>query len=218
MTKMLELQKLVEILRAQIVDGKALPAERQLAEQTGVKRHQIRRALDVLRTEGELARSNIGRSVTPFRGREALVRGTNSIEVIELRLALEPALARLAAVRASPLDIARIQRAATTSPEVEYGAWDLKFHNLVAAAARNTLAADFYTLLRQVGADARLHVHNPRPNGPERVKQRDSEHQAIADAIASRDPDRAEAAMRTHLAAVQQVIMNRMPSGATVIT
>ncbi|MES2536390.1 MAG: FCD domain-containing protein [Pseudomonadota bacterium] len=218
MTKMLELQKLVEILRAQIVDGKGLPAERQLAEQTGAKRHQIRRALDVLRTEGELAISNPGRSVTPFRGREALVRGTNSIEVIELRLALEPALARLAAVRASPLDIARIQRAATTSPDVEYGVWDLKFHNLVAAAARNTLAADFYKLLRQVGADARLHLHNPTPTSTARVMQRDIEHQAIADAIAARDPDRAEAAMRAHLTAVQQLIMNRMPSGVAVIS
>ncbi len=201
--------ELVGILRDRLARGGNLPAERTLAEELSVKRHQLRRALEVLRLDGELPAPGARRRA-PTRDREALIRTTNPLEVIELRLALEPALARLAALRATPLDIARIQKASVTPPGVERGAADMVFHKLVAEASRNTLAADIYNLLRKVGTDARLHVQNSIPSCPNRLKQRDLEHGAIAAAIAARDPDRAEAAMRSHLLIVQAQIVDRI--------
>jgi GntR family transcriptional repressor for pyruvate dehydrogenase complex len=216
--KEVDLDRLVEALRERIADGKKLPAERTLGEQLNVNRHTLRKALIQLRASGELPSNTPRRHAALARGGAALARDTNPLEVIELRLALEPILARLAALRATPLEIARIEKAATTLAETESSAADLAFHRLIAAATRNTLAADLYSLLRQIGADARIHVQSVRPRPAGRLRQRDSEHHLIAAAIAARDPDGAEKAMRAHLHMVQCQILDRIslnPSGAT---
>ena len=93
---------------------------------------------------------------------------------------------------------------------VDTGAADLAFHRLIAAASGNGLAAEFYALLRQVGTDVRLRVASNGPVCPNRVRQRDAEHSAIAAAIAGRDADAAEQAMSRHLEVVQQQILGRL--------
>jgi len=201
-----DLDVLVTQLRARLEAGEALPAERAIAEQYAVKRHRVRQALALLRQQGDLEQTRRMNTA----GGESLIRATNPLEVIELRLALEPALARLAAVRATPLEIARIVRAATTPPDMQRSTADLMFHKYVAAASGNALAADLYTLLRTVGSDARVRVQSSAPTCPNRLAQRDKEHRAVADAIAARDPEGAEAAMRAHLNAVHRQILNRL--------
>ncbi len=204
------LESLLATLRKRIASGEKLPAERTLGEQLKVKRHTLRKALILLRESGELDAHAPRGSAALLRGGAALAKGTNPIEVIELRLALEPILARLAALRATPLDIIRIEKAATTLAENESSSNDLAFHRLIAAATGNTLAADLYSLLRQIGSDARIYVQNRKPRPSSRLRQRDSEHHAIADAIAARDPDGAEKAMRAHLQMVQRQILDRI--------
>lgn len=204
-----DLDVLVGQLRDRLAAGEALPAERAIAEQYAVKRHRVRQALALLREHGDLEQQTRRGNAA---GDESLIRATNPLEVIELRLALEPALARLAAVRATPLEIARIVRAATTPPDMQRSTADLAFHKCVAAASGNALAADLYTLLRKVGSDARVRVQSSAPTCPNRLAQRDQEHRAVAEAIAARDPERAEAAMRTHLNAVHRLILNRLTS------
>lgn len=124
-------------------------------------------------------------------------------------------LARLAAVRASPLEIARIERAATTAEGTDIGAADLNFHKAVATGSRNSLALELYALLRKVATDSRLQIGRDAPYCPNRLKQRDAEHRAIAKAIRERNPEAAEEAMRTHLAAVQQQILRRLSPGTS---
>lgn len=210
-----DLQPLVEGLRSLLAAEGALPAERKLAERLKVNRYRLRRALEALRATGEIAPRSGRRGMSSARHGEALVRGTNPTEVIEMRMMLEPALARLAALRASPLDILRIQHAARTAAGSDAGAVDLAFHKAIAAGARNHLAAELYTLLRRVGTDARLRLGRDKPACPTRIQQRDAEHRAIAEAIAARDPDGAEQAMRAHLAAVQRRILEQMAPGLT---
>jgi GntR family transcriptional regulator, transcriptional repressor for pyruvate dehydrogenase complex len=193
-------------LRDRLASGEALPAERALAEQYAVKRHRVRQALALLREQGDIEPA---RRAGTADG-ESLIRSTNPLEVIEVRLAVEPALARLAAVRATPLEIARIMRAATTPSDMQRSTADLVFHKLVAAASGNGLAADLYALLRKVGSDARVRVQSSAPACPNRLAQRDQEHHGVAEAIAARDPEGAEAAMRTHLNAVHRIILNRL--------
>ena len=197
---------LADQLRARLASGEALPAERALAEQYAVKRHRVRQALALLREQGDL---DSARRTGAADG-ESLIRSTNPLEVIEVRLALEPALARLAAVRATPLEIARIMRAATTPSDVQRSTADLVFHKLIATASGNGLAADLYALVRKVGSDSRVRVQSSTPACPNRLAQRDQEHHAVAEAIAARDPESAEAAMRAHLNAVHRIILNRL--------
>ena len=216
--KELAFDQLLDRLRQRVGAGEALPPERTLVDQLGVKRHTLRKALDHLRSVGELGLRPARRTSAFAKGGQALVRGTNPIEVIELRLALEPILARLAALRATPTDIARIERAATTLSENDSASADLAFHKAIAAATGNALAASIYALLRQVGADARIYVRSVKPRPQHRLEQRDNEHQGIAQAIAARDPDRAEQAMRAHLHMVQRQILDQIsltPAGIT---
>lgn len=207
----MELERIAEAVRGVLATEGGMPPERTLAERLGVKRHRLRQALDLMRAAGEIGRVRVGRralqSHTP-RG-EDLARATNPVEVIEVRLMMEPALARLAALRASPAEIALITQAATTPPGASYGGADLAFHRAIAAGARNGLAAEFYQVLRQVGTDARVRLSGESTTCPNRLMKRDAEHRAIAEAISARDPDAAEQAMRLHLGSVQRMILER---------
>jgi GntR family transcriptional repressor for pyruvate dehydrogenase complex len=199
----------VSAVRAMLQREAALPSERELARQINVNRHQVRRALEVLREANEIEPAAARRAAAGLGRGSVLARDTNPVEVIEVRMALEPALARLAAVRASPVDIARIQKAAAAA-EGDSGANDLAFHKAIAAGARNQLAAGLYLLVREIGRDARLRLGRNAPVCPKRLVERDAEHRAIAEAIAARDAQAAERAMRLHLTNVHKLIMNRI--------
>ena len=139
---------------------------------------------------------------------------TNPLEVIELRLVMEPSFARLASLRASALDIAQIAQWATTRPGCKPEEADLNFHLAVATAARNHLARELFVMLRQIGVDARMRVARVTPaTCPKRIAERDGEHRRIAEAIAARDPEAAETGMRDHLLLVQRRIMERSNAG-----
>jgi GntR family transcriptional regulator, transcriptional repressor for pyruvate dehydrogenase complex len=204
-----DLRDIVVALRAMATHGE-LGSERAMAEALNVKRHQLRRALQAMRASGELAPAKAKRKALLGHNGENLVRATNPMEVIEMRIAIEPFLARLAALRASPFEIAAIEHAATTAAGVDSGTADLKFHKLIAASSGNKLAASLYDLLRRVARDARLRLNGSQPMCPKRVQQRDAEHRAIAQALVARDPDAAERAMLLHLAAVQRIITERL--------
>ena len=186
-----------------------LPPERELVQQLGVPRSRLRRVLAGMREAGHLPPAQVGRRTTRKTGpqTENLARVANPMDVIELRLILEPQLARLAAVRASAVEIARITRAATSMPEEDYGTPDLTFHLEIANASRNALARELYRILRRVGADARVRLPDRRPACEKRRSERDTEHMRIARAIAERDTNRAEASMRLHLSNVRALVM-----------
>ncbi len=204
--------RLRAVLAELAAGGTTLPPERELVEQLGVPRSRLRRVLAEMREAGRLPPAQVGRRTTREGSMQAdaLARLANPTDVIELRLILEPQFARLAAVRASALEIARITKAATSGPDVDYGAPDLTFHLEIASASRNALGRELYNILRQVGADARVRLPSRRPMCSKRREARDAEHMRIARAIAERDPECAENCMRVHLSSVQAVIMERI--------
>jgi GntR family transcriptional regulator, transcriptional repressor for pyruvate dehydrogenase complex len=204
-----DLHDIINAVRAMAARQK-LGSERAMAMTLNVKRHQLRRALRALRINGEIAPAEAKRKPLVGHNGESLVRATNPMEVIEMRIAIEPFLARLAALRAAPSEMAAIEAAATTAAGADSGAADLVFHKLIAVGSGNKLAASLYGLLRRVARDSRLRLSTLRPLHPGRTQQRDAEHRAIARAIVARDPDAAERAMRLHLAAVQKLVMERL--------
>lgn len=211
-----EVDDIIAAIRQIQEESGKLPSERDLADLLNVKRHQLRKALDAMRRAGDLQPIRARRAPTamPKYGEE-LVRVTNPIEVMELRLIMEPGLARLASLRASAFEIARIMEAATTPENASSGQIDLTFHLAIVGAARNHLASEFYKMLRQVGVDARMKIaRTAEPTCPKRIAQRDAEHRLIAEAISQRDPEAAETAMRAHLLSVQKQITERSNAGA----
>jgi len=209
----------MDVLRRTLMDmvdaAKPLPSERSLVEELGVPRSRLRRVLADLRSTGVLPAANMGRrAANPHLPQvDGLARVATTTDVIELRMILEPQFARLAAIRASALEIGRIVRFSQSPPDGSYGAADLAFHREVARSARNPLAHELYDLLRHVGSDSRVRMPQFRPPCPKRRIARDAEHAEIARAIADRDPDRAESAMRIHLSAVQHLIHARLMPG-----
>jgi len=201
-------QALVEAAAA----GGELPPERQLVSELGVSRSRLRRVLAEMRNAGELPPAQLGRRTSRDGnpGIDALAKLANPTDVIELRVILEPQLARLAAIRSSAIETGRILRAATSGSDEEYGAADLTFHREIAGASRNPLARELYNILRQVGTDARVRLPSRRPPCEKRRAARDAEHLRIARAIADRDPEGAEVAMRAHLGTVHSLIIERL--------
>ncbi|WP_339114759.1 FCD domain-containing protein [Thioclava sp. GXIMD2076] len=196
--------ELMAQIREVLAQAGRLPAERKLAEQLGVKRHQLRIALGFLRDTGDAPQPRPRNPRKPRRaGAKDIVRNTNPIEVIELRMMIEPTLARLAALRATPNMILEMKKIAD---QIDKGGKDRAgdLHRLIAQASGNALAHELYDMLRQIEGEVRMSAasgHNLRPNSDT------DEHRAIIAAIAGRDPDTAERGMRRHLASIHQLMI-----------
>ncbi|WP_198516939.1 FadR/GntR family transcriptional regulator [Sinorhizobium meliloti] len=191
-----------------ITDEKLLP-ERELSELMGVGRRAIRDALNELEGEGLLFRKQgLGtfvREVGPkSTSLKSLTNRTSPHDIIEVRLEIEPVLARLAATRATPNDIDQmklfVRRAAQATSPREYEQWDSAFHTKIAESVRNTMFWGVFRLINSVRKEqhwvsSRTRVFT-RGVSEEMVRQ----HDAIVAAIAARDSQAAEEAMRAHIA------------------
>jgi len=211
------LAKLRRLIDDGACDGTGrLPPERTLAEALGVGRRTLRRALDVLEAEGRIRRHQ-GQGTfiaTPGTPREIdlghITEHTNPIEVMEVRLAVEPVIARLASLRASRCDIERLARLAettrTAANAADYARADAAFHRRIAEAARNGLFLAVYDALNAIHRDASWAHLGETAHCFKRQAAYARFHQEIAEAIAARDSERAEEAMFSHLSDVQGIL------------
>ncbi len=210
---------LVDTLAAQIeagdlAPGQRLPTEQEIDNATGVSRTVVREALASLRARGLIVtRQGLGAFVArdlPPKTFSIVPDDPESIEevlrVLELRMGVEAEAAALAArrrtdddlaVMASGLDAidAAISAGGTGSEE------DFAFHRAIAGATGN---ANFTRLFDTFGTAmlprqwARFDRMRPRQR-ERHIERMRGEHQAIHDAIASRQPVQAARAMRVHL-------------------
>ena len=138
--------QVIEAIRAgRFASGDMLPSERELSARFGVGRPAVREALSALELSGIL-RSDRGRG-TVVVGSAAQAAMWNVVvmphTIFETRLVIEPELARLAAEKRFPEDVAGIA-AAVEAVETEFAqtglyASDLGVHLAVAKAARNPI-------------------------------------------------------------------------------
>jgi DNA-binding FadR family transcriptional regulator len=198
-------------------EGK-IPPERELVSILGLTRNQIRSAFKKLEQEGVIWR-HVGKGTfvgrRPAEGSGAEIAATdadlaNPREVIEARLVIEPILARMAALRATPRDIEAMaqlleQLRKTPDPE-EFKRLDRSWHLQLAQASGNRLLASF---LDTINAQTDPNIWNRLRNlymTSDRMTAARREHGVVLDAIRGRDPNAAEEAMRTHIRAVRVLI------------
>jgi DNA-binding FadR family transcriptional regulator len=209
----------LERLRALIESGDLgasgrLPAERVLADSIGVSRRALRQALDVLESEGRVMRQQ-GRGTFVADARAGthdlvlqLAKVTNPVDTLEVRLAIEPPQARLAALRAMRCDIDRLFELAEASRVADdppsYEKADAEFHRRVAIAARNPLMSAIFDAVLAVAADGGWRHGRETAHCINNQAVYAAAHRKIAEAIAERNPALAEERMRAHLASVQQ--------------
>lgn len=203
-----EMRSIIERGEGDIIsDGRLLP-ERALVEFYGVGRRTIREALKALEDEGLLYRRQgmgtfIGASAPKVTKVSSLTSNTSPQEINEVRLEIEPVLARLAAMRATPSDIeqmkqfiARGQKAQTGK---QYERWDSAFHAKIAQSVRNELFRGVFELINGVRAEQKWLIAREKSYSRSLTEELLAQHMRIVAAIEERDPEAAEERMREHI-------------------
>lgn len=198
-----------------ISEGSLAPGQRitqeDIAQQLAVSRQPVLQALRLLKKDGFVLDA-------PGRGVQVAPLDADWIaKVYQVRGALDALAARLAAghrFRIDPQLIAQGRKAARGKNVKAMIDADMAFHNAIYAASQNPL----------IEQSAQLHWrHLRRVMGAvlQSSKQREAvwdEHQAIAEAIAAGQADRAERLMRQHCgkaSAYMVALLAASPSGAS---
>jgi DNA-binding FadR family transcriptional regulator len=188
--------------------GQRLPPERHLASHYNASRAKIREALRQL-TDQQLVERRLG-SGTFVTYRQAveeqeIAEETSPLQLIEVRMAIEPQIARLAVLHASNRDLDRLTAALAVlakshSDPRSYSRADEQFHLALAACTGNSLLIWLYRQINEV----RLHAQWAEMRGkvltPENMRLYDQQHSAVVDAVRRRDADAAAAAMVDQMA------------------
>jgi DNA-binding GntR family transcriptional regulator len=192
-------ETLVDGLRDAILTGRYRAGERlvqdDLAETFRVSRIPLREALRRLEGEGLVI-------ISPNRG--AIVRPLapkDIVDLYDLRLALETLAVRRAAERYYDIRASTAQRHAEAKAAIEHGALtalfhlDRDFHAELAAGSDNphliaALGSQWSQIMRVMHAYLRVGTYTPSVW---------EDHEALADAVAHGDADRAAELLRVHL-------------------
>lgn len=184
------------ILAGELAPGAPLVAS-HLAETVGASRTPVREALLRLAAEGLVAGPPGGVVVRRLTEEEI-------VEMYEVRVPLEGRAARLAAVNRTPLALTQIHAAqdrlaaAARQASIDYTAvasLNVELHRAICRAARNTLLLDLVSrMYDQVGR-----FKSTTFSYPGRLAEALAEHEALAVAIAAREPDRAERLAQEHM-------------------
>jgi DNA-binding FadR family transcriptional regulator len=202
------------ILRGEISEGEALPPERELVEQTGLTRGSVREALRMLAAEG-LVQTRPGRyggNVVTLPGKESMANSIGRFfrgrklplrTLHETRYAIEPALARLAAVHRTEEDLQALKALHRELIESvgnfqQFSLVNIKWHNMIARASSNELLS---AILYAISFGIAVSTTTEEYDTPDTRKQVIRIHSQIIAAIEARDADLAERRMRQHIGA-----------------
>lgn len=221
-------QLVAQLINGAWSEGQRIPPERELGVQLGVGRTSLREALKALEIMGMIeTRLGDGTYVcnrSEFLSRPLLwaIMGSGSSdagELIEARRFIESELVSLAASRATTEDVKSIgdcmdrMELHLTDP-VAFQEADISFHLAVAKAAHNRILQNALHLIRNLMQQwiGRALMGQGVPDVA--LEQ----HKQIFLAIAKRNPERARAAMCTHLDAMGRYLLQsespRMDSAA----
>lgn len=214
----------VEILERSIIDGRLppgsmLPSERHLAAQLGVGRNSIREAVHELELKRLVERRPglgtrvLDRALETPHGMMLGIEtpGSDLLEIMDFRMAVEPPIAGLAAERATRGNLRRLQALlAEMADEIRpqsIAELDHLFHAAVATATNNRLLVRLHDVssgwLRATRQEA-LQSRNRRAASL-------AGHRRIYEAIAARDPKAAQAAMVEHVEDIRTIIRSQTP-------
>lgn len=207
-------EEVFELLHRRIIAGKYPPGEwlrqEDLSSQLGVSQTPVREALDLLVSAGLAER-------VPYRGVRVPELGANEIiDAYVLRLVLESAAARLAAVNILSEDLAEIRHILeqmhdkTTLDDMSaLRRLNKQFHLALVAAGGNPMLAKVYEMTANKFPDWRLYEYMFRhPELLAASLQREyEEHCTLVDALEGRDPDAAAAGAVAHIRSLRDELV-----------
>ena len=212
-----------QIVSGAIPEGEFLPKESELSDRYSISRQAVREALKVLAAKGLVAsRRRAGTYVMPRAVWNLLdpdVMAWHSPaeltpdflnDLVELRRLIEPAAARLAAMRGKTDRIGRIGKAldrmrATASDPLAFYAADAEFHFALFAASGNALIDSLSTILAPVmEASFRLLGEGSGRDSAALVES----HASVYEGIVAGDPQKAGRAIEGILAGAAEALEN----------
>jgi GntR family transcriptional repressor for pyruvate dehydrogenase complex len=201
------------ILSQKLKDGQRLPPERELADRFGVGRPSVREALrtlsqmglvDIRAGEGAFVRKpafppflkSMGDSLGALIGQD----GSSLLELCDARRILEVETAAMAAERADPDDIARLEATlkaneAALGVPARFRITDVEFHRAIAQATHNRILLFIHDAL----SDLMLKTREVALKVPGAAPDAFASHQKIFHAIKGRKPAMAAREMAIHL-------------------
>jgi GntR family transcriptional regulator, sialic acid-inducible nan operon repressor len=207
------------IMAGEIVEGERLPTERDLMRRFGVSRTAVREAIDSLSHRG-LANKKFGhRPVARKPNYEAAIdRLGNFIshlvadrqgmpELFESRVFVEAGLVRWAAQHARQRDLDNLKQALEANRAAignwsDFYATDIAFHAVLYRIPGNAI----YPAVHKAYVEWLVQLWRSMRTSAELDRMNYAGHLSIFEAISARDPDRAEDALRRHLAAAWELI------------
>ncbi|MDG4821446.1 FadR/GntR family transcriptional regulator [Asanoa sp. WMMD1127] len=203
------------IVSGELGPGARLPKEADLAERLGLSRNSLReavRALSMIRVLD--VRQGDGTYVTSLEPKMLLDalsfvvdfhQDDTVLQFLEVRRVLEPAAAALAADRMLDDDIDKLQLILDDlgdEPTIEaLVANDIEFHRQIAVGTDNAVLASLVDGLSGPTMRARIWRGLTQEGAAARTRE---QHQAIVDAIASRQPELARSWATVHIAGVEE--------------
>ena len=203
------------IMEGGYAHGEKLPAERQLASAYGASRTTIRTALDQLEIERLVSRRVGAGTFVNFRPQgdtEDIAELTSPLELIEVRLGIEPNMVRLAVLNATARDIERLAAAMarmepSSGDSESFTLWDEEFHQLIAEATRNPLMVWVYRQINAVRTHSQWNTMKDKVLTPGRIAEYNQQHTALYEAIRTRDIEAAVAIVTNHLHYARRQLM-----------
>lgn len=199
-------------MRRAILDGQyqhleRLPAERELAQEFGTARGTIRQALGQLE-DMKLVRRKIGSGTyvdyVPQADHEQIAEATSPLELIEVRLAVESDIARMAVTNANARYLRELRASLTALEEAgtDPGAFskaDEAFHLSMARCSQNPLLVWIYQLINEVRGHSQWDASKDKILTPEVITEYNAQHRALYEAIERRDATGAVSIITEHL-------------------
>jgi GntR family transcriptional repressor for pyruvate dehydrogenase complex len=197
--------------------GDQLPTERELSETFKVSRTSVREAFRVLESQGFLEIRQGDGTYVADNAIDILVQPLASfilkekdyqIELFEMRQLLESQLAYLAAERATPEKMSKMEKILRRQEEeIANGETgldsDSDFHHELAEAANNRILLHIINTTKEFLAESR----ESYLLGEERAKKSYPHHKRILSAIKKGDGELAAKAMREHIEDVEKLLI-----------
>lgn len=213
-----EEQLLRYIQKEPVAVGEKLPNEFKLGEMLGVGRSTVREAvkslvikgvLEIRRGSGTYVVSTAAGRDDPLGVRNATDKLALALELVEVRLLLEPGIAEMAAIHASAEDVHRLKKFCDRVEEKiksgeDYIADDIEFHTCIARCTGNTVMEQ---LIPIIDTAVMMFVNVTHKKLTEETVRT---HRMIANAIADGDFVGARTAMTMHLTYNREKIKRMM--------
>jgi DNA-binding FadR family transcriptional regulator len=216
------------IATGELAPGSRLPSQDDLAYQLGLSRSALREAVRSLTTMNILvSRQGDGTYVSslrtplllqPLAFAADILPDDAVVQLLDLRVALEPHAAGLAAARVDDADVTALAviagRGAPGASTAEFLDADLAFHRRILDLSGNEAIATLVQAISPRALHARIFGVAPTPDVRATIYD---DHTRIVQALADRDMDAARAAVAVHITGMRRHLREVLATGTAIL-